>query len=174
MFWLVSNGIYEDQLLKWNADDFVNTSQLIMWIICAYNALAAPVRTLYWSVWRQTAVSVEKPFISRSKIFMGTARNNYIMESAIKTQIQQFKQKWPPVKWFRYPCYDLGCRPCVGQLTVTGKSMCTWYWSNATEVLSLPRNSMSRLTDKAGHMSRLTDKAGHNNFDNRILSADFY
>ena len=35
-----------------------------------------------------------------------------------------------------------------GQLSVTGKSMCTKYWLTAVEVLSLPRKIVVMLTDR--------------------------
>ena len=34
------------------------------------------------------------------------------------------------------------------QLSVTGESMCTKYWLTALRGLSLPRNSLSRLTEQ--------------------------
>ena len=47
----------------------------------------------------------------------------------------------------------------VGQLSVTGESMCTKYWFTALESLSLPRKSVVRLTDSP---KRLHVKQHHN------------
>ena len=69
----------------------------------------------------KTNCSICGKVIHRSQIFMSTAKNNYITESAIETLYFSnlftfFKPKRPPAKWFRYPCYGVGCHPCFFKL----------------------------------------------------------
>ena len=68
-----------------------------------------------------------------------------------KTTIQQQQRLISQGSWVGYPVWqNTFVSPSAfqeGQLSVTGKSMCTKYWLTAYEVL-LPRKSVVRLTDR--------------------------
>ena len=118
------NGIYEDQLLKceWFCKHLTTVEHVNhLCIKCVGNTGKRHSSEVFedklqflWnnhsSVGRKYSLAPPKTIILQNQ-----------WSKHLSNLFTLFKPKWPPGKWFRYSCYDVGCHPWRSGLTIPSR-----------------------------------------------------